>query len=67
MVKEGVIAPVTEPTPWVSQSVVTKKKQGGLRICIDPPELNEALRRERYTMPVLEDVIHDLSKSKVFT
>ena len=36
MVKEGVIAPVTEPTPWVSQIVVNKKKQGGLRICIDP-------------------------------
>ena len=67
MVKGGVIAPVTEPTPWVSQIVVTKKKQGGLRMCIDPPELNKALKRERYTMPVLEDVIHDLSKSKIFT
>ena len=67
MVKVGVIAPVTKPTPWVSKIVVNKKKQGGLRICIDPPELNKALRRERYTMPVLEDVIHDLSKSKVFT
>lgn len=50
MVKGGVITPVTKPTPWVSQIVVTKKKQGGLRICIDPPELNKALRRERYTM-----------------
>ena len=43
-VKEGVIAPVTEPTPWVSQIVAAKRKQGGLRICIDPPELNKALR-----------------------
>ncbi|KAL8581862.1 hypothetical protein ACOMHN_010236 [Nucella lapillus] len=67
MVKGGVIAPVSKPTPWVSQIVVTKKKQGCLRMCIDPPELSKAVRRERYTMPVLEDVIHDLTKSKVFT
>ena len=32
----GVIAPVDEPTPWVSQVVVMKKGSGALRVCIDP-------------------------------
>lgn len=63
----GVICPVTEPTPWVSQMVVTRKKNGQLRICIDPKYLNEALQRERFTMPHLDDVLHELSQSKIFT
>jgi len=67
LVSRGIIAPVDEPTPWVSQVVVTKKKSGKLRVCIDPRELNKALLREHYTLPVLEDVLHGLRKSKVFT
>ena len=56
----GVIAPVDEPTPWVSQVVVVKKRSGALRVCIDPHELNKALQREHYTLPILEDVLHEL-------
>ena len=63
----GVITPVTEPTPWVSQIVVAHKKNGQLRVCIDPKFLNKALRREHYTMPLLDDVLHELSESRVFT
>ena len=60
LVNKGVNTPVNEPTPWVSQIFIAKKKQGGLQICIDPPELNKALKREHYTLPVLEDVLHEL-------
>ncbi len=67
LVSRGIIAPVDEPTPWVSQVVVTMKKSGKLRVCIDPRELNKALLREHYTLPILEDVLHGLRKSKVFT
>ena len=38
-----VLAPVEEPTEWVSQMAVVKKPDGSLRICIDPQTLNEAL------------------------
>jgi len=38
-----VIATVDQPTPWVSQIVVTEKKSGNLRICLDPKKLNKAL------------------------
>lgn len=67
LTNQNVIAPVTEPTPWVSQTVVAKKKNGDLRICIDPKYLNKALLRERYTMPLLDDVLHELSQSTFFT
>ena len=63
----GVITPVDQPTPWVNQIVVTKKKSGDLRICLDPKELNKALLRERFQIPILDDVLHELGQSKVFT
>ena len=67
LVYKVVITHVNEPTPWVSQVVIAKKKRGGLRICIGPPELNQAFKRERYTLPVLADVLHELGQSTVFS
>ena len=67
LVEKGVITRVDEPTPWVSQIVIAKKKQDGLRSCIDPPELNKALKREHYTLPMPEDVLHELGQSTVFS
>ena len=63
----GVIAPVDEPTPWVSQVVGVKKRSGALSVCIDPHELNKALQREYYTLPILEDVLHELQGATVFS
>ncbi|GFO25998.1 Gag-Pol protein [Plakobranchus ocellatus] len=67
MSKRGIITSVEDPTPWVSQLVVTPKPNGKIRICLDPKYLNKALQREHYTMPILDDILHDLSSSKVFT
>lgn len=62
-----VIEKINKPTPWLSQLVMTPKKDGSLRICIDPLELNKVLQREHYTMPVLEEVLHELKDAKFFT
>ena len=62
-----VIAPVDKPTPWVSSVVVATKKSGALRVCIDPRPLNIALKRERYQLPVLDDILPELSKAKIFS
>ena len=64
---EEILAKVEEPTPWCSRMVVATRKSGKLRICIDPRPLNKALKRERYPLPTLDDVIPKLSKSKVFS
>ena len=43
------------------------KKSGALRICIDPRPLNKAPKRERYQLPVLDDILPELSKAKLFS
>ena len=63
----NVLEPVDEPTDWVSNMVVATKPSGDLRICLDPKQLNKALKRERHPLPVIEDVLPNLSKAKVFT
>ena len=67
MVKANIIAPVTEPTKWISSMVVVPKKNGTLRICLDPKELNAAIQREHYPLPAIEDVATRLHGAKVFT
>ena len=51
LVELNVIAPIDEPTEWVSQIVLAKKPNGDVRLCIDPQELNKVIIRERYTLP----------------
>ena len=52
-----VIAPFDEPTKWVSQFVVAVTKSGELRVCIDLKALNAALKRERYKIPVIDELL----------
>lgn len=67
LVGVGVLAPVDEPTDWVNQMAIATKRDGSLRICIDPRSLNLALKREHYQLPVLDDILPDLAKAKVFS
>jgi hypothetical protein len=43
MLEAGIIEPVEE-SEWVSPMVIQKKKQGGIRICVDLRKLNDACR-----------------------
>ena len=64
---QDIIAPVQQPTPWVSSMVVVPKKDGKLRICLDPRDLNKAIRREHYPLPTIEDIATHLHGAKVFS
>ena len=66
MVNDDIIAPVSEPTEWVS-SLLLVSKPGKLRICMDPRDLNRAIRREHYQMPTIEEIATRLSGARVFT
>ena len=44
MVKNKMIRKVTEPTDWVSSLTYSYKKDGSLRICLEPRHLNTALQ-----------------------
>ena len=65
--KREIIARVTTPTPWISSMVVVPKKNGKLRICLDPMGPNRALPWENYRMPTIEKVASFLQGTKVFT
>ena len=63
----SVLTPITEPTEWVNQMAVARKKNNALRLCIDPRLLNESLLREHYQLPTLEDTLSKFTNAKVFS
>ena len=81
MVKDGVAVKEDGPTEWVNSMVVVdkrKKKKRGctggqppsadeVRICIDPKDLNHALKRHHYPTTTVEEVATRLSGAKLFT
>ena len=66
MVSEQHIVRVTEPTDWVS-SMVTVVKKDKVRICIDPRDLNAAIKRGHYPIPTVEEVVADIPRAKYFS
>ena len=63
----GIIEEITEPTDWCAPMVPVLKKGGDVRICADFKKLNLAVKRERYPIPSLEDMLHKLNGAKVFS
>ena len=67
LVTKGILETVDVPTDWVSSMVVVKKANGKIRLCIDPHPLNQALRRNYYPLPVIDDLLPQLTNAKVFS
>uniref|UniRef100_A0A8C6PJV3 Gypsy retrotransposon integrase-like protein 1 n=1 Tax=Nothobranchius furzeri TaxID=105023 RepID=A0A8C6PJV3_NOTFU len=63
----GVIENVDEPTEWVSSLVIVEKKTGKLRVCMDPRDLNRAIRREHFKLPTREEIMSQFAKAKYFS
>ena len=59
----GLIHKVETPASWISALVVTTKKNGRVRQCIDPRPFNKALHRNHYPLPTIDDVLPLLSKA----
>ena len=56
MEKLGVIVKEDGPTEWVNPIIVVNKPNGRVGICMDPQRLNQALKREYYQIPTVEDI-----------
>ncbi|XP_024942173.1 uncharacterized protein LOC107269153 [Cephus cinctus] len=67
MEKDGIIKKVTEPTDWVHPIVISKKKNGQIRICIDPTEFNKFVKRYHRKIPTFDELSSDIAGSKVFS
>ena len=51
------IKKIDELTKWVNGMVTIIKPNGKLRICIDPCNLNKAVKRDYYPMRTVDEVI----------
>lgn len=63
----GVIQKIDEPTEWVSSLVIVDKKNGKLRICLDPRDLNKAIKREHFKLPTREEIMAQFANAKYFS
>ena len=55
------------PSGWVSPLVVVPKGDGDVRVCVDMRRASEAIVGERHPIPTLEELLHDLNGSTVFS
>jgi hypothetical protein len=62
-----IIESVQGPTPWVSPLVAVPKANGEVRVCVDMRRANEAVIRERYPIPTLEETVQALNGETVFS
>ena len=67
MLATGVIEWIEEPADWCAGIVVVPKPDGTVRICVDLTKLNEAVRRELFIMPAVEETLAKLKAAKIFT
>ena len=67
LVEQGILSQVTYPTDWVNSCVCVTKRNGKLRLCLDPRDLNKAVKRPHYVTPTLEDILSKLHGAKWFS
>ena len=67
MVSLGVIEKVDKPTDWVNSIVIVEKSNGDIRLCLDPKDLNRAVKREFSQMPTAEEIMSRMSGATVFS
>ncbi|GFX22303.1 retrovirus-related Pol polyprotein from transposon 412 [Trichonephila clavipes] len=62
---EGIIRPSS--SKYASPIVMVKKKDGSSRICIDYRKLNQKLVKDKFPLPLIEDVLDTLQEAKVYS
>ena len=65
--RRDIITRVEEPVDWVSNLVIVEKANNTLRLCLDPPDLNQAIEREDFKPPSFETISNTLNGCKVFS
>jgi hypothetical protein len=67
MEQSGLITKMSHPTDWVSTMVVARKSNGDIRICLDPADLNMAIKRQHYQIPSAQEIFSRIGKAKYFS
>lgn len=65
MLKEDVVEPCE--SPWSSPVLLTPKKNGELRFCLDSRKLNAVTKKDAYSLPYILDILDNLRDAKYLT
>lgn len=62
---KGFIGP--SAAPFASPILMVRKPDGGLRFCVDYQKLNAITRKDRYPIPLVDELMERISGAKIFT
>lgn len=65
MIRHDIIEPAA--SPWTSNVVLVKKKDGSYRFCVDYRQLNAATYQDAYPLPHIETCLNSLKGASWFT
>jgi hypothetical protein len=54
-------------SPWVASVLFVKKKDGLMRMCIHYRELSKVMIKNRYPLPMIDDLLDQLQGARVFS
>ncbi|MCO5583550.1 hypothetical protein L7F22_037461 [Adiantum nelumboides] len=66
LLKAGFIYPVTN-FEWISPVVVTPKKNGKWRVCVDYKPLNAATNRDHFPLPFQDVILNEVARHEHYT
>jgi hypothetical protein len=66
LLEVGFIRPM-EITKWVSLVVLTLKKNGKLRVCVNYKALNKVIKKDRYPLPFCEKNLEEIARHEMYT
>ena len=62
-----VISKVNEARDWIHSLVLVEKKDGTLRLCLDPRNLNKFIKKQPCLIPTLEEITLKVNNAKHFS
>ena len=65
MLQAGIVVPSS--SPFASPVLLIQKKDGSWRFCVDYRRLNELTIKNRFPMPIMEEILEELASSTYFT